>query len=138
MDIRTLTDEFAVSPQLTPEDAGGVAAAGFRSVICNRPDGEEAGQSAFAEVAAALAAEGVEARLVPLASGGSPREALGGFADAVAEMPKPILAYCRSGTRCASLWALSEHGRMDDAEIVERASKAGYDLAALVARMGEG
>ena len=40
MDIRKITDEFSVSPQIRVADVAAIAAAGFRAVICNRPDGE--------------------------------------------------------------------------------------------------
>lgn len=135
MDIRPLTDDFAVSPQIDAAHIPEIAGAGFRSILCNRPDGEEYGQPGFDEIAEAAAAEGLEVRSVPIVSGMVTQQALDDFADALRDMPKPILAYCRSGTRCTMLWSIAQHGRMDDEEIVSRAAKAGYDMAGLVRQL---
>ncbi len=136
MDIRQISDDFAVSPQIGTAQVKEIAGAGFRSVLCNRPDGEEPGQPGYDEIAGAAGAEGLEARLVPIVSGQVTPAALEAFKTALDEMPKPILAYCRSGTRCTMLWAISQIGALDDAEIVRRAAEAGYDVAGLVQQLG--
>ena len=135
MEIRPLTDEFAVSPQVDPDHMHEVAGAGFRAVLCNRPDGEEPGQCDYDSVARAAEAEGLQVRWVPIVSGRMTQEALDDFRDALEEMPKPLLAYCRTGTRCTMLWAITQHGRVDDDEIVRRAADAGYDVAGLIAQL---
>lgn len=131
MHIRRVTDDVSVSPQILPEHMPVIAASGFRSVICNRPDGEEYGQPDFADVAEAAEAAGLEARLMPVVSREDCAEGAAGFAKLLDELPKPILAYCRSGTRCAILWALAESGARPASEIVEAAAGAGYDLRGL-------
>ncbi|KRS13851.1 hypothetical protein XM53_04650 [Roseovarius atlanticus] len=135
MDIRPLTKEFAVSPQIDAAHIREIAGAGFHSILCNRPDGEELGQPEFEAIEAAARAEGLEVRCVPITSGMITPEALAAFDQALTELPKPILAYCRSGTRCTMLWAAVEHGRREDDEIIARAGKAGYDVAPLVRQM---
>jgi len=135
MDIRPLTKEFAVSPQIDAAHIKEIAGAGFHSILCNRPDNEEMGQPAFAEIEAAAKAEGLEMRSIPIVSGVMTPDALAELDHALKELPKPILAYFRSGTRCSMLWAAVEHGRRDDDEIITRAAKAGYDVAPLVRQM---
>lgn len=135
MDIRPLTNSFAVSPQIDVADMKDIAGAGFRSILCNRPDGEEFGQTDFDTIAEAARAEGLDIRSVPIVSGMVTQEALDDFASALQEMPKPILAYCRSGTRCTMLWSIAQFGTMDSEEIISRAGKAGYDMSGLVAQL---
>src|SRR6056297_3661058 len=108
MDFRAVSDGLSVSPQIAPGEMAEVAAAGFRSIICNRPDGESPDQPQFAEVSKAADDMGVEARYVPVVSGAISDADVAAFADALADLPAPVLAYCRSGTRSAMLWAFSE------------------------------
>lgn len=135
MDLRQITEEFSVSPQINPDEIPGIAGAGYASILCNRPDGEEFGQPDYAGIAQAAETAGLEARLVPVISGQITPDIMEAFGAALEEMPKPILAYCRSGTRCTMLWAIAQHGRMEDAEIVRRAAEAGYDVAGLLRQM---
>ncbi len=135
MDIRTLTDEISVSPQIDAQHMKEIAGAGFRSVLCNRPDGEEPGQPDCAEIEAAAAAEGLAFRSVPMSGHMLPPELVAAFSAACQALPKPILAYCRSGTRCTFLWAVSQHGLLDSADIVQSAARAGYDVAGLVQQL---
>jgi cysteine desulfurase len=95
---------LAASRQIVPADLKAIRDAGFRSVICNRPDGEGADQPAFAEIAAAARELGLEARYLPVEPnriGDAEVDAFGALVDA---LPKPILAYCRSGNRASVLW----------------------------------
>ncbi|MEL7257040.1 MAG: TIGR01244 family sulfur transferase [Pseudomonadota bacterium] len=135
MDIRQLTDDFAVSPQIDVAHMKEIAGAGFRSLLCNRPDGEEMGQTDFAAIEEAAAQEGLEIRWIPIVSGMVTQGAMSEFTAALDEMPKPILAYCRSGTRCTMLWSIAQYGRLDDQEIVSRAAKAGYDMGPLIQQL---
>ena len=135
MDIRPLTKDFAVSPQIDAAHMKEIAGAGFRSILCNRPDGEEIGQSDYAAIETAAAEEGIEIRWIPIVSGMVTPGAMSEFKTALDEMPKPILAYCRSGTRCTMLWSIAQYGRLDDEEIVSRAAKAGYDMSPLIQQL---
>ena len=108
MDFRRLSPDLAVSPQIAVSDVAELAAAGFKSVVCNRPDGEDPGQPPFAEIEAAAKAAGMETRWQPVASGGVTEADGIEFARLYAELPKPVFAYCRSGTRCSILWSYVE------------------------------
>ncbi|PRX38146.1 sulfide:quinone oxidoreductase [Meinhardsimonia xiamenensis] len=132
MDIRKLDDRLSVAPQITPAEVTEAAALGFRAIICNRPDGEAPGQPTFEEIERAAKAAGLEARLIPVASGGlPPTQAVAEMARALDELPGPVLAFCRSGTRSTILWALAQAGRRPAAQIVAAAREAGYDIAPL-------
>ena len=106
MDIRTIAPALSVGGQIMAEDVSRLAARGFRSIICNRPDGEGPDQPAFAEIAAAARAAGLQARHIPVAGQVSYAHAAA-FGRAMEEMPKPVFAYCRSGMRSEALWTVS-------------------------------
>jgi sulfide:quinone oxidoreductase len=134
MDIRQITEELAVAPQILAADIPAIAAAGFRAVICNRPDGESSDQPCCEDIESAVKAAGLAWRMQPVRSGGVTQADADAFGALLAELPKPILAYCRSGTRCASLWSLSEAGKRPLPEILARAQEAGYDMTAVMQR----
>lgn len=125
-----VTPDFSVAPQLEPADVPALAAAGVRTVICNRPDGE-AGQTPAAELQRAAEAQGLGFRYIPVSGGGMTPENVEEMAQTLAGTPGPHLAYCRSGTRSINLWALAEAGRRSPVEMIEAAAAAGYDLRPL-------
>lgn len=105
MEIRQITEDYSVAPQLAIEQVAAVKAAGFNSLISNRPD-EEDGAVHHDEIAAAAREAGLEFRYIPVISGQMTQANVDDQAAALAELPKPVLAYCRSGTRCTNLYAL--------------------------------
>ena len=107
MDIKPLSESVSVAGQLSVEDVGEVAKAGFRSIICNRPDGEGPDQTPFAMIAEAAKVPGLEVKYIPVTPPHVSPEQIAEFKAAIEEMPGPVLAYCRSGARSASLWTLA-------------------------------
>ncbi len=99
MDSRKLSDRLTVAAQIGVADIAIIKAQGFRAVICNRPDGEAPDQPDFAEIAAAAHAAGLQTRFVPIFPTGISDSDLLSFAEAMQELPAPVLAYCRTGTR---------------------------------------
>ena len=132
MQTRPLIDGLAVSPQVSVADVALLAQQGVRGIINNRPDGEAPGQPTSADLAAAASAAGIAYRHVPFAGGGADGTIVDAFAAALAQLPQPVVAFCRSGTRSATLWALvaAREGRSVD-DILAHAAAAGYDLAGL-------
>ncbi|MFZ5956534.1 TIGR01244 family sulfur transferase [Pseudomonas knackmussii] len=126
-----LDDGFAVAAQIRPEDIPELAAAGFRTLICNRPDGEAADQPGSDAIARAAQAHGIDFVHMPVVSGAIDEAAVAAFATALAEQPGPVLAYCRSGMRSASLWALSQADRRPLEQILAATTRAGFDLSTL-------
>lgn len=132
MDIRPITPDFAASPQISVADVATAAAQGYRTLICNRPDGEEPGQPDWAAIEAAAKAAGMETFFLPVSNAvGLTMETVEGFEAALANAPKPVLAYCRSGTRSTMAWGVASASTTDPDTLVEAASKFGYDLNGL-------
>ncbi|SDD65447.1 sulfide:quinone oxidoreductase [Paracoccus isoporae] len=131
MDIRKIDDRISVSPQIEPGDVAELAAQGYRSIICNRPDGEEAGQPDHAQIAAAAEEAGLTFVTLPVTPGQMNAALVAEFGAAMEQLPTPVLAYCRSGTRSATAWALSQSGRKGRDEILLAARQAGYDLSGI-------
>ena len=138
MDVRPLTPELSVSAQIDTDDVVELAARGFRAVVCNHPDGEGADQPGFAEIEAAVRAQGLAAHYQPVVSGKVGDDQALAFGALLDELPKPVLAYCRSGTRSATLWALSQAGKRPLPDILARAKAAGHDLSGVVRRLANG
>src|SRR5690242_8322535 len=124
-DIRRVIENFAVAPQLSLADFEEVKRQGFRHLINNRPDGEAPGQPASAEAESAAKALGLTYVHAPFV-GRPTQEAV----EAAAKAAGPTLAYCRSGTRSVTAWAISQAqtGGMSADDIVKAAEGAGYNL----------
>ena len=108
MPIQSLGPTFAVAGQIAPEELPAIAAAGYKSLICHRPDDESPGQPGFAQVAEAAAQAGLQARHLPVVTGQITREHGAAMAALLQELPAPVLAYCRSGARSTTLWQLAQ------------------------------
>ncbi|WP_099827115.1 bifunctional protein tyrosine phosphatase family protein/NAD(P)/FAD-dependent oxidoreductase [Oceaniglobus indicus] len=138
MDAKKISTRLSVSPQITPDDVAELKARGFRSIICNRPDGEGADQPSFTEIAAVAGQHGLEARYIPIEGGMVSDADATAFGDALDEMPGPTLAYCRTGTRSATLWSLNAAGNRPVADILAATQAAGYDMSGVVRRITNG
>jgi uncharacterized protein (TIGR01244 family) len=134
-EFHRVTERFSVAPQLAPEDMAAAAQQGFVRVVCNRPDGEGPGQPSGGAIKAAAQAAGLEFLHIPFAGMPDASTADAVFA-AVSEAPGPVLAYCRSGTRSVTAWALGSlrAGDHDREALVALAAGAGYDLSAVLPR----
>ena len=111
MDIRAINDEYSVSGQITVEDLDAIAAMGFKSIVCHRPDHEEPGQPEFSAIAARAGELGIETAHVPVGPMGVTAEAVSGMVDALDELPRPMLGYCRSGMRSTKTYEQTRHIR---------------------------
>lgn len=135
MDVRPITDFYAVAPQIEPSDMAALAAAGFVAVVNNRPDAEvDTGYQSAAMQAAAEAA-GLAYLANPVENGGMTLNMVAAQGAAVAAANGPVLAWCRSGTRSSIVWALSQAGQMPTAEILALLAKAGYEMPGLGAQI---
>ncbi len=138
MDPKKISDELSVAPQIMPDEVAKLVELGFRSIICNRPDGEAADQPTFEEIEAAAKAAGLQIRYLPIVSGKVRDEDAEDFGKALMELPGPTLAYCRTGTRSTTLWSLSVAKDKPVADILAAAKAAGYDMAGVVRRIVNG
>ena len=138
MDIKTLSPQVSVSPQITAADVAEITEAGFRAIICNRPDGEGADQPNFDEIEAAANASGLRIEYVPVTAGIVTDDDVAAFASALAELPRPVLAYCRTGTRSATLWSFHEADKRPMPDILAATKAAGYDMNGVARRIANG
>lgn len=107
--IQQHTADFATAPQLQPSDMAAVAAAGFKTVVCNRPDFEHGpDQPASAAVEAAAVAAGLKYIFLPVVPGMVTEAQARAMADVVRNEAAPILAFCRSGSRSTNLRQLAQ------------------------------
>jgi sulfide:quinone oxidoreductase len=138
MDLRPITNSLSVAPQITADQIAAIKAQGFKAIICNRPDGEAADQPTFEEIEREAQAQGMTALYMPITSGKVTDEDADTFGKALIELPGPVLAYCRTGTRSATLWSLSQAGNKQPSEILAATKAAGYDMAGVVRRIVNG
>ncbi len=130
--IIALDDGVAVAPQVVAADFAEIAKRGFRAVVNNRPDGEVPGQLPSAEAEAAARDHGLEFRYQPVSNPTVTNDDnVETFARLLDELPRPVLFYCRSGTRCTTLWAQASVERLGVDRTLEMAAVAGYDLEVL-------
>lgn len=135
--FRRLDETILVSGQIAPEDVPAAKAEGVRTIVNNRPDGEQPGQPAGAAIEAAAQAAGLGYVHIPVDASGLSR----GHVDAMAAALEqgPVLAFCRSGTRSTNLWAAARALAGDDpAGIAAKAANAGYDVSGLVRQVTGG
>jgi uncharacterized protein (TIGR01244 family) len=108
MSITEITPDYSVSPQIEPEDVAEIARLGFRSIMCNRPEGESADQTPVAEIEAEAQRLGLGFAFVPVVSGKIDSQNVEDFRQALDRLEGPVLAYCRSGGRCQNLFVLAQ------------------------------
>ncbi len=135
MEVKKISEEISVAPQIAAADLKKIKDAGFRALICNRPDGEAPDQPNFEEIEEAAKKAGLETRFIPISGGMVSDEDVADFSQAMQALPKPVLAYCRTGTRSTTLWSLSQAGKMDTSEILAATQAAGYDMGGVVRRI---
>ncbi len=131
MDIRNLTDSYAVAPQITPDELPQARAQGFSTLICNRPDEEVTPDLASDAMRRAAEAAGLRFVMNPVHNGALSEANVSDQSRAIRAADGPVLAYCRSGTRSTVVWALGQAGERPTDEILRRAAEAGYPLDGL-------
>lgn len=127
--FRRVATDFFVAPQLAAADFAAAQAAGIKTIINNRPDGEAGDQLTDAEARQLAGTNGLDYVFVPVISGGITADTIAAFASAVADHPGPHLAYCRSGTRSCHMWAFATAADRPVRETLEAAAAAGFDLS---------
>jgi uncharacterized protein (TIGR01244 family) len=127
--MRQLDDKTMVSGQIQPQDVAQLKQQGVTMIVNNRPDDEEPGQPLAAEIKQAAEGAGIAYRFVPIARGIGPADAEA-MREAIRACDGKMLAFCKSGTRSAYVWAVAQaqEGR-DPGQIEQAAAQAGFDLA---------
>jgi uncharacterized protein (TIGR01244 family) len=132
-DFRRVTDDFTTAPQISLADVAEAARQGFRTVINNRPDGEDPSQPPSAEVEAAAKAAGLAYHHIPVTGGPTPDQ-VDQTRQLLSTAEGPILAFCRSGTRSIVTWSLAQatSGERTPSELIGLGRNAGYDLSGVL------
>ena len=134
--FRKLTDMMFVAPQIETDAIADAKALGVTLIINNRPEGESSDQTPGAEIEAAATEAGLRYVAIPVTHAGFADWQVKAMADALEGADGKILAYCRSGTRSALLWALAKASKGEHpAVLTEQAADAGYDLTPITAMM---
>ena len=128
MPIFQLTESLSVAAQITTQDIPNLAAQGFTVVVCNRPDDEVPGQNTMDEIEAACNAAGIIFVRYPVDAINFPGPDIEGLGALFDDPGQSVLAYCRTGTRCANLWVTSQSGDAQ-AAAVQTAREIGFDLS---------
>jgi uncharacterized protein (TIGR01244 family) len=131
MDIRPLSPTFAVSPQIGVEDIPAIAAAGYTTIICNRPDQEVPPSHQASAISDAATAAGLAFIINPVTHQGMSMELIAGQKVGMDTANGPILAYCASGTRSAIVWSFTQAGEIPTQDIIAATTAAGYDLGGM-------
>jgi uncharacterized protein (TIGR01244 family) len=135
MEIRHLTDRYAVSPQILPEDVAALKAAGFVRVICNRPDGEIPDALHASEMRKIVEAAGMEFVNNQIVPGNFSPEIIATQAAAM-QADGPVFAYCASGNRSSVVWALTQAGKVPADDLIATAARWGYNLEPIRPQLG--
>jgi uncharacterized protein (TIGR01244 family) len=130
--IRQINESISVAPQIAVEQVADIAAAGFKTIVNNRPDDEDAGQPSGDAIRAAAEAAGLKYVSIPVTHAGFSHPQIDAMTQALTDSDGPVLAYCRSGTRSCNLWALAaaKAGRNPNL-LLAQAEDAGYDLSGI-------
>ena len=131
-DFRPVTESFCASPQIGLADVAEARARGFALIVNNRPEGEAEDQVPGPEIEAAAREAGLRYVAIPVTHARFSEEQVRSMAEALAQAPGPVLAYCRSGMRSTLLWSLAQASRGHDPDaIAAQAAGAGYDVASI-------
>jgi uncharacterized protein (TIGR01244 family) len=129
-----LAPGLSVAGRLDRADIEALARAGVRTIVNNRPDGEDPGQLPAAEAKQLAAAHGVAYHHIPITAATLTRADVDAFAATLRDAAEPVVAHCRSGTRSALLWALARmRGGADPLALIAEAARHGIDIAGLPA-----
>lgn len=131
MEIRPLTETYAVSPQIALEDVAALKTAGFTIVIDNRPDAEIPAPIHAAAMRAAVLAAGMDFVDNPVVSGQITQDNVDIQRDAIdrgVASGGKVFAYCASGNRSSVIWALANAGRESADVLIAIPARHGYQL----------
>ena len=117
--------QYATSNQVHPHHVEAIAKAGFRTIVALRPEAETPGQPSIKEVFEAARKHGIKTFYVPVSNNAEAPDPKPGFIAALAKAEGPILGYCRSGQRAATIWHQSFpwNSKRDPATVVGKLIK---------------
>lgn len=135
MDIKQISPAYAVTPQIDATDIPAIVAAGFQTVICNRPDAEVPTAQQAQAIGTAAKAAGLIFVINPVTHQTLNMDMVAIQMDALTNASGPVLAYCASGTRCSIIWSLGQAGTLPTDDIIAATTNVGYDLQGMRAQL---
>ncbi|ART80204.1 TIGR01244 family sulfur transferase [Oceanisphaera avium] len=138
MEIKSLTPSFSVAGQINNDDLIALKDAGYDTVICNRPNGEASEQPTAQSLNEQARALGLEWHWLPITPGELSQAQVSDFAELLRQaeqQQRKVLAFCRSGMRSISLWALTQAQHTPSSQLIQQAKAAGYDLSGLTSEL---
>lgn len=104
-----------IQGQITPEQVATLGEQGFKTIINNRPDGEESHQPLSADIAAAAEKAGIAYKEISFAGTGLTQQHVEDFADFFNQAEQPVLIFCRTGARSTGIYeAAKQMDLLDD------------------------
>ncbi len=135
MKFNKINSELTVSDQIMIDDLKTIQSQGYKAIFCNRPDQESEDQIDFAAIEKEAQKLGLQSIHQPVIGSQISDNDILQFRNYFEVAQKPIFAYCRTGTRCSALWALSQAKSLSIEEILSKTMNAGYDLSLLKDRL---
>jgi uncharacterized protein (TIGR01244 family) len=132
--LAELSPGLSAAGALDTADLEALAASGVRTIVNNRPDGEDSGQLPAADARRLAEAHGIAYHHIPVTAASLSRADVDAFAAVLRSAPQPVVVHCRSGTRSTLLWARTRLDEgADPATLIDMAARHGIDIAALPA-----
>lgn len=132
--LMELAPGLTAAGALNRDDIEALAAAGIKTIINNRPDGEDPGQLPADEARRVAEAHGIAYHHIPFVAATLTADTIDSFAAALTGAAQPVVAHCRSGTRSTMIWALTRlREGADPVALVALGARNGVDIAALTA-----
>jgi len=128
LQIKPITSEFSVSAQILLEDLPTIVKLGYKSIINNRPDGEELTQPTHLQFQEKCLELGIDYQYLPVISGQVTTQNSLEMSAMINKLEKPILAFCRTGTRSCLLWLGTAQDKRTLEDGIERVSTQGYGI----------
>ncbi|RKF15678.1 TIGR01244 family phosphatase [Alginatibacterium sediminis] len=131
MELKSIDQQLSVSAQILPSDIVELAQLGYGLVINNRPDGEAADQPSSQQIESACKEQGLDYVYLPLVPNQVTPQLVAQYAESLAGADTKVLAFCRTGNRSCTLWALGKAGQLDTDQIINKGVELGYPLEGL-------
>jgi len=135
MNILQIDDKLTISEQITEQDVKELSELGVKTIICNRPDGEEPNQISCQTIKAAAEKNGIKFVHIPVPGREIPTPALNEFIECIETTNDKVHAYCRTGTRCSIFWGLSQARTIPTESVLEQAQAKGLNLTPVMAQL---
>jgi sulfide:quinone oxidoreductase len=132
MKITQVNEQLSFSDQITLDEIETLAKQGVKALICNRPDGEEAGQLTAEQIETEASKHGIKFLNIPVPGRVIPNDSLDKFSKALTSTNEKIHAYCRTGTRCSIFWGLTQAQNQSVEQTLEQAKTLGIDLSPVI------